>query len=138
MATDNTHNQKILVVDDDPIFLRFLTHFFSRREYEVVGASNGREALEHARRFQPDVMVLDLDMPDMNGFETCKVLKADEATRQIPVIILTAMESLELNQKAFDAGAQATVLKSMNRSRLMNIVEVALHAKKGSESSCNG
>jgi CheY-like chemotaxis protein len=129
MVEKQAVKSKLLLVDDDPLFLRYLATLFPRKEYEVVTASNGQEAVKHARRLKPDLIVLDLDMPKPDGIETCKILKADEATKQIPVVILTATEDLELNQKSFDAGAQVTVLKSVNRDRLANIVDVVLQAK---------
>ncbi|MFQ5931322.1 MAG: PleD family two-component system response regulator [Nitrospiraceae bacterium] len=135
MADEKKGKKKVLLVDDDPLFLRYLTRLFPRKEYEVLTVSSGEEALEQARRLRPDLVILDLDMPDPDGIETCKLLKAEEATRQIAVIILTAMESLELNQMAFDAGAQAMVLKSMNRERLLNIVEVVIQSKSVADSA---
>lgn len=135
MADQNKKKIKVLLVDDDAFFLKFIAHFFAHNEYEVAPASSGEEALEHARRHRPDLIVLDLEMPTPNGIETCKALKADEVTREIPVIMLTATESVELNQKAFKAGAQATALKTMSRDRLMNLVEVAVGTKKVAASS---
>ncbi len=135
MADEKIGKRKVLLVDDDPLFLRYLTRLFPRKEYEVVTVSSGKEALEQARRLRPDLVILDLDMSDLDGIKTCKLLKAEEATRQIAVIILTAMESLELNQMAFDAGAQAMVLKSMNRERLLNIVEVVIQSKSVTDSA---
>lgn len=135
MADEKIGKRKVLLVDDDPLFLRYLTRLFPRKEYEVVTVSSGKEALEQARRLRPDLVILDLDMSDLDGIKTCKLLKAEEATRQIAVIILTAMESLELNQMAFDAGAQAMVLKSMNRERLLNIVEVVIQSKSVADSA---
>ncbi|MCH7895451.1 MAG: response regulator [candidate division NC10 bacterium] len=135
MADEKIGKKKVLLVDDDPLFLRYLTRLFPRKEYEVVTVSSGKEALEQARRLRPDLVILDLDMSDLDGIKTCKLLKAEEATRQIAVIILTAMESLELNQMAFDAGAQAMVLKSMNRERLLNIVEVVIQSKSVADSA---
>lgn len=135
MVDEKIGKKKVLLVDDDPLFLRYLTRLFPRKEYEVVTVSSGKEALEQARRLRPDLVILDLDMSDLDGIKTCKLLKAEEATRQIAVIILTAMESLELNQMAFDAGAQAMVLKSMNRERLLNIVEVVIQSKSVADSA---
>ncbi len=135
MADEKIEKKKVLLVDDDPLFLRYLTRLFPRKEYEVVTVSSGKEALDQARRLRPDLVILDLDMSDLDGIKTCKLLKAEEATRQIAVIILTAMESLELNQMAFDAGAQAMVLKSMNRERLLNIVEVVIQSKSVADSA---
>jgi CheY-like chemotaxis protein len=129
MTVEHGVKSTLLLVDDDPLFLRYLATLFPRKEYEVVTASNGQDAVKHARRLKPDLIILDLDMPKPDGIETCKILKVDEATKEIPVVILTATEDLELNQKAFDAGAQVTVLKSVNRERLANIVDVVLQAK---------
>ncbi|MFQ5960247.1 MAG: PleD family two-component system response regulator [Candidatus Methylomirabilales bacterium] len=135
MAENQAVKSKLLLVDDDPLFLRYLATLFPRKEYEVVTASNGQEAVQHARRLKPDLIVLDLDMPKPDGIETCKILKADQATKQIPIVVLTATESLEVNQKSFEAGAQVTVLKSVSRERLANIVDVVLQSKSVGESS---
>ncbi len=125
---------RVLLVDDSPLFLRFLAHFFRRGEYELHTAESGEKAVEQARQLQPDIVILDLEMPGLDGIETCHILRADETTRHIPVIILTAPESLEVNRKAFGAGAQATVLKSMSREQLMNVVEITLKSKNIADS----
>ncbi len=129
MTKKSSNKTKVLVVDDDSFFLNYITHFFNHKEYEVITASGGDEAVEHARRVRPHLIILDLEMPDRDGIETCKVLKADAATREIPVIIVTATDDAELNQKAFNAGAQATILKTVSRERLLNLVEVAVSTK---------
>lgn len=135
MADEQVAKSKLLLVDDDPLFLRYLTTLFPRKDYEVVTAPNGRDAVKHARRLKPDLIVLDLDMPKLDGIEVCKILKADQDTKDIPIVILTATESLEVNQKSFDVGAQATVLKSVNRERLMNIVDVIIQSKSVADPS---
>lgn len=135
MADEQVGKSKLLLVDDDPLFLRYLTTLFPRKDYEVVTAPNGRDAVKHARRLKPDLIILDLDMPKPDGIEVCKTLKKDEATKDIPIVILTATESLEVNQKSFDVGAQATVLKSVNRERLMNIVDVIIQSKSVADPS---
>ncbi len=125
---------RVLLVDDHPLFLRFLAHFFRRGDYELHTAESGDKAVEQARQLQPDIVILDLEMPGLDGIETCHILRAAETTRHIPVIILTASESLEVNRKAFGAGAQATVLKSMSREQLMNVVEITLKSKNIADS----
>ena len=125
---------RVLLVDDSPLFLRFLAHFFRRGDYELHTAESGEKAVEQARQLQPDIVILDLEMPGLDGIETCHILRADERTRDIPVVILTASESLEVNRKAFGAGAQATVLKSMSREQLMNVVEITLKSKNIADS----
>jgi len=116
--------KKILIVDDEDDILHFLDLVLREKGYDVATASGGHEALTKAQLERPDLVLLDIMMPGRDGYEVCKILKADQATRAIPVIILTAEESVELNQMAFEAGAQATVLKSMSHDRLMNIVDV--------------
>lgn len=114
----------VLIVDDEPFFHKVLSELFGQRQCRVVTAATGEEGVKQAGRLRPDIIILDFHMPGLDGIATCKILKADQATRAIPVIILTASESAELNQMAFEAGAQATVLKSMSHDRLMNIVNV--------------
>ena len=124
---------RVLVVDDQPFFLRYLFTVFTGEGYQVFTASNGEEAVEQARRFHPDIIVLDLVMPTPNGIETCEILKAEEATRRIPVIILTATDNSKLNEIAFKAGAEATVLKSASPERFLNMVNVLLRSQKGAD-----
>lgn len=124
MADERTHKTTILIVDDEPFFRKYLSDLFGKKQCRVVTAATGEEAVKQARRLRPDVIILDFHMPDLDGIATCKMLKADQATGRIPVIILTAEETVELSQMAFEAGAQATVLKSMSQDRLMNIVDV--------------
>jgi CheY-like chemotaxis protein len=82
--------KKILVCDDEPYILMALTDAVEMEGYECVTAINGKEALMKARETLPDLIMLDIMMPFMDGFEVCRELKADAATRDIPVIMLTA------------------------------------------------
>ncbi len=124
----------LLLVDDQPFFLKYYSDILTRARYQVVTASDGEEALEKARGFRPDIIVMDMEMPTLDGIETCKRLKAEQITGQIPVVIITATQSVKLNELAFHAGAQATVTKSMNAERFLNIVEVVLRTAKASDS----
>ncbi len=127
---DSGHSPREGGKDQSPLGRRFPSlppvpgHFFRRGEYELHTAESGDKAVEQARKLQPDMVILDLEMPGLDGIETC----------HIPVIILTASESLEVNRKAFGAGAQATVLKSMSREQLMNVVEITLKSKNIADS----
>ncbi|MFQ5918073.1 MAG: PleD family two-component system response regulator [Candidatus Binatia bacterium] len=123
----------VLLVDDEPFFLRYLSDFFAGQEYQVVIASNGNKALENAGRLQPSLIVLDLEMSALNGIETCRMLKADEATREIPVAILIGMENMNLSQIAFEAGAEVTMLKSMSPDQLLDMVEMVMRTENVSE-----
>lgn len=136
MPTDGKRAEKatVLLVDDQPFFIRYHSAILTGKGYQVITASNGNEALEQARRFRPDIIILDLEMPGLNGIETCETLKAEEATRQIPIIILTATKSLKLNEMAFKAGAEATVYKSVGPERFLNMVGVVLGTEKADTS----
>ena len=132
MAAEHTHKTTVLIVDDEPFFRKLLSDLFGQKQCRVVTAATGEEAMKQAMHLRPDVIILDFHMPGLDGIATCKILKANQATGRIPVIILTAEESSELNQMAFEAGAQATVLKSMSQDKLMNIVDVFIPTRTSS------
>src|SRR5512145_669484 len=96
--------KKILVCDDEPYILMALTDAVEMEGYECVTAINGKEALQKARETLPDLIMLDIMMPFMNGFEVCRELKADTATCDIPIIMLTARSQHVENQKDNYAG----------------------------------
>src|SRR5258705_9593326 len=81
---------KILVVDDEPDLVELLQHHLRREHYDVATASDGEKALAEARRIVPDLVVLDLMLPGMDGLEVCRRLRADPRTMQIPIVMLTA------------------------------------------------
>lgn len=100
-------NQKdsILIADDNQINLKLLSHYLNRNEYEVITATGGEAAFEMANETLPDLILLDVMMPDIDGFDTCKRLKAHAATQEIPVIIMTSLSDLESKINGFRAGA---------------------------------
>lgn len=87
--TDDTIRQ-VVYIEDEQEMIDLVRLILSRRHFEVLGASGGREGLDLVRRTLPDVILLDLMMPDMDGWEVYQQLKADETTRPIPVIVITA------------------------------------------------
>lgn len=95
----------ILVVDDDPVIQKLLQVNFAMEGYEVIVAGDGLEAIERAKEVGPDLIVLDVMMPRMNGLEAALALKADEQTSAIPIIMLSA-KAQEIDQRA---GRQAGV-----------------------------
>ena len=82
---------KILVVDDEPDMVEMLTMMLENASYDVVAAYDGKEGVEKAREESPDVIILDLMMPEMDGFEACKKIKHDSDLADIPVLVLTAI-----------------------------------------------
>jgi CheY-like chemotaxis protein len=97
---------KILVVDDEPDIVRFVAKLMTTRGHEVRTAADGFEALELVGAERPDVIILDLHLPNMDGFEVCRRLKSDEATRTIPIVMMTAAYvSMEVARMGQDSGA---------------------------------
>jgi len=122
--------RRLLLVDDQPFFLAMGQNIFRARGYEVQTACSGSEALAAVRAARPDAIILDVEMPGMDGIETCRRLKAGPHTAKIPVVILTATLDTKLNEKAFKAGAEATVQKSVDADRLLNMVKIVLNADR--------
>ena len=99
-----TSASKILIVDDVPENLRLLSTTLTEQGYKICRAKNGSMALMGARNNVPDLILLDINMPDLNGYQVCEQLKADPATRSIPIIFLSAQDDLEDKVKAFKLG----------------------------------
>jgi two-component system alkaline phosphatase synthesis response regulator PhoP len=116
----------ILIIDDQPFFVTLQQNVLRRQGYRVLVAANGPEGLAQAKQHKPDLILLDIEMPEMDGFAVCEQLKRDEALRHIPVIVLTATQDPKLNERAFKAGADITILKTVPADRLLNMLRVAL------------
>jgi len=125
---------KILVVDDEERvreMLRFRLRLFG---YEVLLASDGREALVAAREEKPDLVLLDVMMPEVDGFQVCSRLKQDEATKDIPVVMLTAKAEAKDVARAFESGASDYVVKPYDPTVLQHKVAQNLRTTAGTHS----
>jgi CheY-like chemotaxis protein len=120
----------LLLVDDQPFFLNLHTRMLTPRGYNIVTAPDAEQGFAQAKKIAPSLILLDVEMPGEDGFSLCGRLKADPSTAAIPIIMLTATKNQKLNEAAFKAGAEATVLKSMNVERLLNIIKVILDTAK--------
>lgn len=118
--------KRILVVDDDANFGRLIRELLERNGYAVTVVTSGTACLETARREPPDLILLDIMMPGMDGYDVCQELRKDEGLRQVPVVILTAMEDPKLNQRAFAAGAKLCMTKPLRPDKLLNALTMAL------------
>lgn len=110
--------KKILVVDDEKDVLDLVQLIMEQEGYEVVTARNGDEALQRAAADKPDLMVLDVMMPDMDGFQVLKKLKEDDATADIPVVMLTAKDQDADVAKGWRIGADLYLKKPFVREQL--------------------
>lgn len=118
--------RKILVVDDQPENVHLLTDRLRRVGYNVESACNGPNGIEKAVETVPDLILLDVMMPGMSGFEVCKQLSKIESTRDIPVILVTALTSPEDLQQGLQAGAFDYVKKPFNKVELLARINSAL------------
>ena len=117
---------KILVVDDEIYIVHILDFSLGMEGYEVVTALDGEQAVEKARSEKPDLIVLDIMMPKLDGYETCKILKRDDATRQIPVILLSA-KGRNVDQKiGFEVGADDYITKPFSPRKLVERINSIL------------
>jgi DNA-binding response OmpR family regulator len=114
----------ILVVDDEPDITKLISKIMETRGHRVSLARDGEEALAAVAKDRPDVVILDLNLPKMDGFEVCKRLKSDEQTKSIPIVMLTAAYvSVEDAQRGMGHGADEYVVKPFLRDVLVHNVE---------------
>ncbi len=118
---------KILIVDDNPTNLKVLFEYLSIEQgYKIFVAKNGREALERALYALPDIILLDIMMPEVDGYEACTELKKNEATQNIPIIFLTAFADTDNKVKAFNAGAVDYIVKPFNQEEVFARIKTHL------------
>ncbi len=120
---------KVLVVDDEPDIVELVAFIFRKRGHEVITASNGCEALTRARAGAPDVIVLDVMLPEMDGFTVCEILRRDPATANVPIILLTARPGELCRVIGLDAGANDYLTKPFSPRELERRVQVLLQRR---------
>jgi len=126
LASYRPNDQKILIVDDDLQVRQMLATVLSKEGFETETASDGFEAGVKAVRFQPGLMVLDLFMPGMDGFETCRRLKTDPETRHIKILIVTGFDSKENMNRIMEAGADGYMAKPIVKKTLLGHIGTLL------------
>ncbi len=120
--------RRILVADDDEEILGFLSRALDRHGYEVLRATTGEQALRLVRTLRPQLVVLDVLLPGLDGIATCRALRADAELMHTPVIFLSAMERERLHEVADEAGASDYLCKPVDLSDLFNVVGMYLDA----------
>jgi DNA-binding response OmpR family regulator len=123
----------VLIVDDTPKNIQVIGSILMQKNYRISVAKNGREALKVVKDAKPDIILLDIMMPELDGFETCRQLKNSQETRDIPIIFLTAKIEAEDIVKAFELGAVDYVIKPFNSKELLVRINTHLELKYAHE-----
>ncbi len=129
MANDNIQAQ-IVVADDNPQNLELLSNLLSMENFQVIEAEDGEEALRKIDPNQTDLIILDIMMPKMDGYEACRRLKERPETRFIPVILLTALDDLSNRIKGFEVNAEDYLVKPFNRFELIARVKSLIKMRR--------
>lgn len=125
----NVMSGKILVVDDDNTHRQLLQELLGGEGLQIATAPDGRRCLEEFGRFNPDLVLLDVDMPVVSGFEVCKRLKGNPETRLTPIVLVTALSATEDRVRGIQAGADGFLTKPFDRSELLAYVRSLLSLK---------
>lgn len=123
-------NPLLLVIDDDVVIRSMLIKSLQKQGFEVIDASNGAEGIEHFRQYRPDMVLLDVLMPVMNGFEACQLMREMDPESMVPIIMLTGLDDVVSVDKAFDAGATDFITKPINWSLFSQRVRYALRSRE--------
>ena len=127
MSTQSPKKSRILVVDDVQKNLEIAVRYLIDANFEVFVAKSGEEALEKTKAINPDIVLLDVMLPGINGFESCKHIKEADSSKDIPIIFMTALSDLSDKVKGFEAGGVDYITKPMQREELL--ARVSTHLK---------
>ena len=119
-------SKKVLVVDDDPEIVQLLSFNLKQAGFAVGSAANGFDALRKTRSMLPDLIVLDLMLPELDGFAVCEILRHDPATASTPIIMLTALASELARLSGLDSGANEYIVKPFSPKSLVGRVQELL------------
>ncbi len=120
---------RILCIDDDQLLLSLVRDLLEGNNFEPLTAADGVSGIEIAKREQPDLILLDVMLPGMDGFEVCRRMRADPTLKDTPIIIVTAMTDPKLSAKGFQAGATLATKKPYETAKLINTIKTALALK---------
>jgi two-component system cell cycle response regulator DivK len=130
LSSQENHMPKILLVEDNEMNRDMLSRRLQRRGYLIVTAECGEQGLSLARAEAPDLILMDITLPEMDGWEVARLLKADQSTRHIPIIALTARVLVSDQAKAFEMGCNDYDTKPVDFARLTEKIENLLMEKK--------
>ncbi len=115
--------KKVLVIDDEPHILKLVDYILSKEGFEVIQGYVGQEAIKKAEYDKPDLIILDVMMPNLDGFETARILKSNKETKHIPIIFLSAKTRFEDEIRGFDSGAADYIKKPFEPDYLIEKVK---------------
>lgn len=118
--------KKILIIEDTEFMTKLISDVLKKAGYEVISASNGPNGIQKVREEKPDLVILDVIMPGMNGFEVCKILRDDESNNLMPIIMLTAQENEDDKLEGLEIGADDYIIKPFNSRELVSRVRNTL------------
>jgi CheY-like chemotaxis protein len=132
ITTDGARSKRLLLIDDDVAIHEMLEHELSREGYQLDKAYSGAEGLERAERTHPDVIILDLAMPGLSGYQVAQLLRQRETTSRIPIVVLTAKELTEDDRAQLRHATNDTVMKgTAAASRLIRAIRQLHHPLSG-------
>ena len=121
-----SHRKKILLIDDEPELIKAVDIRLKSIGYEVALSYDGRAGIDKAKEIKPDLILLDLLMPIMDGYSAAKILKDDPETKHIPIIILTASQREDLKTRCRELGVTSFIMKPFETSDLLMMVKAIL------------
>ncbi len=121
---------RILIVEDEESLLKLESILLTSRGYQVRGVTNGETALREIAENRPDLVLLDIMMPGLDGFEVCRQIKDNPSTCSIPVVMLTAKKNIQDQAKGIEVGADAYLTKPFKSVRIMEVIEALLSGEK--------
>ncbi len=132
---ETNRNSRVMVVDDDPDTLTILAHYLKREGFATVEVASGRECLRLIRETPVDVILLDLMMPEMDGFQVLRALKNNPDTAEIPVIMITARDDIDARAEGMNLGVSDFLAKPVFRRQLANRVRAQLEMVSASRAT---
>lgn len=124
------NRKKILVVDDSPTAIMWQRMILEDEAYDVLTAGDGAEGVRVARESRPDLVLLDVVMPRMNGFDACRAMRADDVTRDVPILMVTTRSEMDQVMRGFESGCNEYITKPVDRTELLTKVRSYLdHAE---------
>ncbi len=130
MNTLNSRQETLLIVDDIPANVSFLLDFLTHAGFKVLVAKEGKAALKKAEYAHPDLILLDVMMPGMDGFKVCQVLKSQDSTQDIPIIFMTALSETVDKVKGFSLGAVDYITKPIQHEEVLSRITTHLKLRQ--------